>query len=491
MFNTLYARLAAVLCGLLLVIGLVYALLLTASTSRHLQALAQNLNRDVARKIVADRNLVAEGRLAMDALRETFSAYMEINPSIEIYLLDLDGRILSFSADPGKVKRHSVDLGPVRAFLAGAPFPLLGDDPRSHDRMKAFSVTPVPSAANPEGYLYVVLRGEQYDAAVQALQESFVLRISGWAVAASLGFGLLAGLLLFHLLTRRLRRLARVIEGFEQSGLSAHVPFAGRAEGGDEIERLGRAFDDMAARIVTQFDQLKGQDRARRELVAQVSHDLRTPLAAVTGYLETLSMKAEAVDPEQRAEYLAIALRQSRRLGSMVEALFELARLEARDLRPELEPVNLAELLHDVVLKFQPRATAVGATLTLQPPPAELPPLPVDIALVERVLDNLLENALEHAPGDGVVEVALTGVDAAVEVTVSDRGPGIPEAQLEAIFEPFQRGAAGERARGHAGLGLSIARRIARLHGGELTVSNRAGGGARFCLRLPLLSAQP
>jgi len=490
-FNTLYARLAAVLCGLLLVIGLVYALLLTASTSRHLQALAQNLNRDVARKIVADRNLVAEGRLAMDALRETFSAYMEINPSIEIYLLDLDGRILSFSADPGKVKRHSVDLGPVREFLAGAPFPLLGDDPRSHDRMKAFSVTPVPSAAAPEGYLYVVLRGEQYDNAVQALQESFVLRISGWAVAASLGFGLLAGLLLFHLLTRRLHRLARMIAGFAQSGFTTHVPFAGRAAGGDEIERLGRAFDHMAARIVAQFDQLKGQDRARRELVAQVSHDLRTPLAAVTGYLETLSMKAEAVDPEQRAEYLAIALRQSRRLGSMVEALFELARLEARDLQPELEPVNLAELLHDVVLKFQPRATAVGATLTLQPPPAELPPLPVDIALVERVLDNLLDNALEHAPGDGVVEVAVAGVDAAVEVTVSDRGPGIPEAQLEAIFEPFQRGAAGERARGHAGLGLSIARRIARLHGGELTVSNRAGGGARFCLRLPLAPTGP
>jgi len=217
-FSTLYARLAAVLCGLLVAIGLIYALLVASSTSRHLQELAQHLNRDVALRIVADRNLVAEGRLSMDALKATFSAYMEINPSIEIYLLDLDGRILSFSADPGKVKRQSVDLGPIRDFLGGAPFPLLGDDPRSHDRMKAFSVTPVPTAAAPEGYLYVVLRGEQYDTAVQALQESFVLRISGWAVAGSLGFGLLAGLLLFHLLTRRLRRLARTLKAFEGSG---------------------------------------------------------------------------------------------------------------------------------------------------------------------------------------------------------------------------------------------------------------------------------
>ena len=491
MFTTLYARLAAVLCGLLVAIGLLYALLLTSSTSRHLQELSQNLNRDVALRIVADRNLIAEGRLSMEALKATFSAYMEINPSIEIYLLDLDGRILSFSADPGKVKRNSVALEPIRAFLSGASFPLLGDDPRSHDRMKAFSVTPVPTATAPEGYLYVVLRGEQYDTAVQALQESFVLRISGWAVAGSLGFGLLAGLLLFHLLTRRLRRLAQTLQAFEQSGFTTHTPFGLEAkEGGDEIERLGRAFDRMSERIVAQLQELKEQDRSRRDLVAQVSHDLRTPLAAVTGYLETLSMKSGTVDDVRRAEYLEIALRQARRLGGMVDALFELARLEARDLQPELEPVNLAELLQDVVLKFAPRAAEAGVSLQLQPPADGLPVARVDVSLIERVLDNLLENALEHAPGAGEIEVAVTCNKGAIEVAVSDRGPGIPEAHLESIFEPFRRGAAGDRARGHAGLGLSIARRIARLHGGELRVANREGSGARFSLWLPVDGAR-
>ena len=486
MFHTLYARLAAVLCGVLVAIGLLYAVLVASSTSRHLQELAQNLNRDVARRIVADRNLVAEGRLSMEALEATFSAYMEINPSIEIYLLDTEGRILSFSADPGKVKRKSVDLAPIRAFLDGAPFPLLGDDPRSHDRMKPFSVTPVPSAESPEGYLYVVLRGEQYDSAVAALQESFVLRISGWAVAGSLGFGLIAGLLLFHLLTRRLRRLARHLEAFERSGFAEHAPFS-RGDGGDgdEIARLGHAFDRMAERIVAQLEALRAQDRSRRELVAQVSHDLRTPLAAVTGYLETLRMKSASLDEGRREEYLDIALRQARRLGGMVDALFDLARLEARDLEPEMEAVNLAELLQDVVLKFRPDAEALGVRLEFRPPGADLPTVRVDVAMIERVFDNLLANALEHAPSGGEVEVALRGEVSAAVLQVSDRGPGIPEAQLETIFEPFRRGAAGARAGGHAGLGLSIARRIARLHGGELTVGNRPGGGAVFTLRLP------
>ena len=209
MFKTLYGRLALALVLLFLAIGITYGLITSITTERHLQEITQHFNRDLAKRIVADRNLVAEGRLNEDALKETFSIYMDINPSIEIYLLDLDGRILSFSADPGKVKRQYVDVGPIKAFLGGEGFPLLGDDPRSHDRMKAFSVTPVPSSTQTEGYLYGVLRGEQYDSAQQAVQDSYLVRLSVWALLGSLGFGLLAGLLLFHLLTRRLQKLTR------------------------------------------------------------------------------------------------------------------------------------------------------------------------------------------------------------------------------------------------------------------------------------------
>ena len=217
MFRTLYARLAIVLVALLLVIGLIYAFIIYSTTERYLQEITQHFNRDLAQRIVADRNLVSAGQLDQQALQATFSAYMDINPSIEIYLLDKQGRILAYSADPGKVKRQRIDLVPIKAFLDGEGFPLLGDDPRSHDRRKAFSVTPVPA-----GYLYVVLRGEQYDSAEQAVEAGYVLRLSAWAVAGSLGFGLVAGLLLFHFLTRRLQKLAAMIEAFQQSDFSQH-----------------------------------------------------------------------------------------------------------------------------------------------------------------------------------------------------------------------------------------------------------------------------
>ncbi|MEE9358012.1 HAMP domain-containing protein [Candidatus Vondammii sp. HM_W22] len=271
MFRTLYARLAVVLVVVFIAIGLTYAVITTTTVQRYLQELSQHFNRDLSRRIVADRNLVEEGRLNETALKNTFSAYMDINPSIEIYLLDLEGRILSFSADPNRVKRQRVDLAPIKAFLSGEGFPLLGDDPRSHDRRKAFSVTQVPSGDNPQGYLYLVLQGEQYESAEQLVQESYVLRLSAWAVIGSLGFGLFAGLLLFHLLTRRLQRLATIMETFQRSDFTHHQPYAAKSRlAGDEIESLGEAFDGMAERIISQLNELKDQDRLRRELVAQV-----------------------------------------------------------------------------------------------------------------------------------------------------------------------------------------------------------------------------
>jgi signal transduction histidine kinase len=488
MFRTLYARLSIALILLFLIIGGIYGLITTSTIERYMQEITQHFNRDLAQRIVADRKLVADGRLDDQALKATFNAYMEINPSIEIYLLDADGRILAYSADPGKVKRQSVDLAPVKAFLRGEAFPLLGDDPRSHDRRKAFSVTPVPAGEMPAGYLYVVLRGEQYDSAERLVQESYVFRFSAWALAGSLGFGLLAGLMLFHILTRRLQRLAGVMEGFQQSGFSQHTALDIPSRiSSDEIDRLGATFDQMAQRIIAQWGELKQQDHLRRELAAQVSHDLRTPLAVLHGYLETLQMKEDGQGTEEWKEFLAIALRQSERLKRMVEELFELAQLEARETRPACEPVALPELVQDVVQKFKLRAESAAISLSMEPP-APLPLVSADIALTERVLDNLIANAIDHTPEEGRIEVQLRVKEREVQVLIADSGPGVPAADLPHIFDPFYRSADAGQDGSHAGLGLAIARRISELQGGDLVAENRSEGGACFILSLPMVN---
>ncbi|MEW8664739.1 MAG: HAMP domain-containing sensor histidine kinase, partial [Candidatus Thiodiazotropha sp.] len=481
MFRTLYARLSLALIGLFLVTGLLYTLITTATTERYLQEITQHFNRDLAARIVADRGLVIAGEMDDKALKKTFSVYMDINPSIEIYLLDKEGKILAFSADPGKVKRKRVDLQPIQAFMDGEGFPLLGDDPRSHERRKAFSVTPVPAGDMPAGYLYVVLRGEEYDNAEQAVEESYVLRYSASAVAVSLGFGLLTGLLLFHWLTRRVQRLSQVMSTFQQSDFTHHDPFAKakKEPGGDEVDRLGAAFDEMAARIIDQWGQLKEQDRLRRELVAQVSHDLRTPLAALHGYLETVNMKGEELNEERRDEYLAIALNQSERLKGMVEELFELAQLEARDTQPVCEPMPLAELVQDVFHKFQLRAHESGISLGWRVS-GHQPYVNADFALTERVLDNLIVNALDHVEKDGTVSLMISEREREAVVSITDSGGGISEDDLPHIFEPFYKKRQAGKDGNHAGLGLAIARRMVELQGGTITATNSESGGACF-----------
>jgi signal transduction histidine kinase len=489
MFRTLYARLSLALIGLFLVIGLLYTLITAATTERYLQEITLHFDRDLAATIVADRGLVIDGEMDDQALERTFSAYMVINPSIEIYLLDKEGRILAYSADPGKVKRKRVDLQPIQAFMSGEGFPLLGDDPRSHDRRKAFSVTPVPAGDMPAGYLYVVLRGEEYDNAEQAVQESYALRYSATAVAVSLGFGLLTGLLLFHWLTRRVQRLSRVMSSFQQSDFAHHEPFAKpiSGPGGDEVDRLGATFDEMANCIIDQWGQLRQQDRLRRELVAQVSHDLRTPLAALHGYLETVNMKGEGLNESRRDEYLAIALNQSERLKRMVEDLFELASLDARETQPVSEPMPLAELVQDVIQKFQLRAQQAGVTLTWQVPETS-PFVKADFALTERVLDNLIINALDHVKEGDTILLEIAQREHEAVVSVSDSGRGIHEDDLPHLFEPFYKNRQTGKESGHAGLGLAIAQRMVELQGGRIIAENRASGGACFRFTLPIVN---
>ena len=484
--KTLYAKLSLGLAVLLVAIGLLYAGISAMTTRNYVQEVNQSLNRNLARDLVADRNLVAQGRIDQSALKETFRQYMVINPGIEIYLLDLQGNILSYSADPEKVKRNKVAIAPIKAFLGmQQPYPLRGDDPRQHGIQKAFSVTPVPNSKTPEGYLYVVLRGQEFDRVEQVIQNSYFLRISSWAVAISLGFGLLAGLLIFRLLTRRLQHLSSSMEAFQNSDFSIAPPSPCATESADEIDQLSITFNRMSERIAQQIEQLREKDNQRRKLVAQVSHDLRTPLASIQGYLETLQIKGENLSDAERAEFLQIALRQGQKLSRLIAELFELASLDAQEKAPHTEPFNAAELVYDTVQKHRLQAEQQTISLAIEADTG-LPFALGDLALTERVLDNLLDNALAHTPSGGKITLTLSCQAQQLDVSIQDSGPGIADADLPHLFDPFFRANANAADSHHAGLGLAIAKRMMELQQGVITASSETGQGACFSIRLPL-----
>lgn len=485
--KTLYGKLSIALAALLIFATGISLFSTGLATRWYIREVGQRLNQDLAANLVKEKIFFSQGRVNEEVLGEVFHTLMVINPGIEVYLLDPTGVILGYSAPPEKIRRRAVSMEPVRRFIAGTSrLPITGEDPRDPDREKVFSASPIPSSGPVEGYLYIILGGEDYDSVAQLLTGSYILRLGTGAAVAGLIFALLAGAVLFRLLTRRLRFLSREMETFRNGDFTLPPPTPDPPPPlrPDEIDRLRTAFLQMRRRITDQMNELKQTDAFRREWVANVSHDLRTPLASLQGYLETLLLKEGVLPLSEQRRYLEIAAAQSERLGRRIAELFELAKLDSSETRPHLERFSLAELTQDVVQKFRLSAEKKGIRL-LTDFPEDLPFISADIGLIERVFENLIENGLRHTPEGGTIQVVLRLEGDRIGVRVADTGSGIPPDEIPHIFQRFYRARNTGGTHG-AGLGLAIAKRILDLHESSIRVESDPDRGAVFSFELPV-----
>ncbi|MDX1605678.1 MAG: HAMP domain-containing sensor histidine kinase, partial [Candidatus Competibacterales bacterium] len=432
----LYTRLALILIVLTVLSGAAVALLAVWSSKAYHREVTQRLHRELAAYIVANQPeplIDVDGRPNDAALESLAKHTMLINPAVEVYLLDSGGRILGNALPEGSVHLTRVALDPLRRQLDGSDRVVLGEDPRQPDQRKIFSVAPVADGDRALGYLYIILGGYEAESLARELQGSYIVRFSLGAVAAISLLTLGVALWFFRRLTRPLRRLARDASAFQDDGTTVEeAPVVA----GDEVALLEHTFADLRARVREQFRQLQENDRLRRELVSNISHDLRTPLASMQGYIETLLLKFETLDAAQQKRYLTIAHRHSRRLGKLVAQLFELSKLDAGRVQPRPEPFPLVELLHDIVQEYQLPAQTRGVALTLDQPRQPLL-VKADIALIERVIQNLLDNALAHTPRGGRVAISVRARGAQVEIAVADTGTGIAPEELALVFDRY------------------------------------------------------
>ena len=304
-------------------------------------------------------------------------------------------------------------------------------------------------------------------------QAEFLARVrtSLWiGVLVALGAALIVGGLLFRSIIAPLRRLTVASQAIARGDLTARAPVRGR----DEVAQLADAFNRMA-------ESLHRAEEARRNQTADIAHELRTPLTVLQGTLEAM---VDGVYPADRENLLA-ALAQVRTLARLVEDLRLLALADAGQLRLHKAPLDLRPLLQETLEAHQARAQEKGVTLALEAPPA-LPLVLADRDRIAQVVGNLLSNALRYVPEGGHVAVRVEDRGREVVVAVADDGPGVPEEDLDRLFERFWRGdPARRRATGGSGLGLSIARYIVEAHGGRIWAEPTPGGGLTVLFALP------
>jgi signal transduction histidine kinase len=235
------------------------------------------------------------------------------------------------------------------------------------------------------------------------------------------------------------------------------------------------------------MDELKEVDKLRRDLIANISHDIRTPISIIHGYIETLIMKHDSLDAQKQQEYLKTIIKSTERLKRLMNDLFELSKLESRQIKPKMEPFFMFDLLQDISGKYKLLAQEKNIDLETEMP-SKMPVVCADIALIERVLQNLIDNALNYTPEKGKVRIKMEEVSEQVHISVMNTGPGIASDELPKIFDRYYKVENTKTNRG-TGLGLAIVKNILEIHEADIRVESENQGDTIFSFNLPLVTA--
>ncbi len=479
---SLNKKLSLLLLALFILVGILLALITRYSSVQYNLEITQRLNGSIAMYVAAEEPLIIDGKYNEGALKKLAHQAMVINPTVEVYLLNSQGKVLSHNLPPETVVLESVALGPIADFLSkDSRRPLLNQDPRSPENNKTFSVAKVTHNGVEEGFVYVVLGGKKYEELANNISKNYIMRVALYAIMAVILLAFLIASLMLMKLTKPLTYLRNKVISFQQASNDSQVNYDG-----DEIQQLNMAFSDMSMRIERQLQQIKNADQARRDLITNVSHDLRTPLASMQGYLDTLIIKQESMDKESTKEYLAIARKHCSRLGVMINDLFELSKLDSNIINPHLEAFSMAELIQDVSMEFTHQANEKNINLTMELLEGNTN-VSADISLMQRVLENLIGNAIKHTPEDGAVKIKLANQDDSFTIVISDNGRGISEHELPNIFNRHYRADnTSKENSSSSGLGLAIVKKILDIHHCKIKVKSILNHGTQFSFSLPL-----
>lgn len=481
--TTLFQRLALIFLIILVITSIGVTLISFDTAQNYHEEANQKLNAKIA-AFTADHvnTFLPDGSINAEGIGDVMHSMMVINPDVEVYLLDTTGKILTHVAPEKIVVRDEVAIEDVKSFIAsrGQTY-ITGDDPRNLDLKKIFSAAPVMVDGELKAYYYIILASQERESVLNELKASFAFSAGSKLIVFTMGGALILGLLAFWYQVNKLSPLTQAMDAFKNGDYSIRVNTQSPL-----YKELALAYNDMASKVAESIEKIKTVDQFRKELVANISHDLRTPLAIINGYIETLQIKGDDLSREERHRIKDHILDSSKRLSLLVNQLFELSNLENNQIEIKKEPFALDELIQDMLARYEVLASKKDILLGFNQK-ENIPLAYGDIGLVERVIQNLLDNALKFTEPGGTIKISLTETpDKKIGFQISDTGVGISPNDLSTVFERYKTSE--KNPKSGTGLGLAIANKIMELHNTRISVFSKLDQGTTFSFVLPVYS---
>ena len=451
--------------------------------------ITQTLHQKLASHIIKDYLLINNNQLDTEQAKKLFHELMILGPNFEFYIVSLGGELMSYSLDETLVKTDRVDVLPIETLISAneLELPIYGDNPTQPVEPSIFSAAPIAVADRRYGYLYIII-GSQKETTISSRLEPGSRQHQLLLLLGTGGlFVILLALILSRFVTKPLARLIKDVDrksfqNFQPLENSEQLTYLDywQQDSTNEFHQLGSAFRQAHSTLSTQYHALAQNEQLRREMLAHLTHDLRTPMAALLGYLETYLLQHDTLSPEVQKQYINTANKNAKKVLVLLEQLFELASLDSEDVQVDFEQFPVAELVQDVIANFQVAARNKQVTLNVSPQDSSLL-VWGDIEKIDRVFHNLIENALRHSKPNGKVMVFLKSTGNSIRVSVQDNGTGISKEDLPFIFDAHFKAKNSVRENtAHGGLGLAITKRLIELHRSSITVKSRLGVGTNF-----------
>ncbi|MDO9372777.1 MAG: HAMP domain-containing sensor histidine kinase [Ferruginibacter sp.] len=474
---SIFSQIGILVFAIITILSLLFMWLTYLSVSNFHEASTQLLNKDVAAHIARFTSPFINEGIDKKKADSVFYDAMVLSPSVEVYFLDTTGKVIAYHDNENPLQSGKISVDPLRQLIAtrGEKY-IKGPDPRERHRPKIFSAAEVRNGSKLLGYIYVILGSNR-----NLNQMLFSTYFNGLLFKVLIAIVLLSIIFAFVYINRLRRNydsVLQTLDRFQQGDFSARF----NVKKYTEMTPVTTTFNTMADLLVLNIDKLTQTGKERKEFIANISHDLRTPLSVARGYTETLLMTT--TQPAlMKEEYLQLVYRKIRQVEDMVMQLFDLSRIDSVEFNLKKEPFVFSEVLQEIV--YESGAAAQEKEINLDDSQIKNSDwILADIKLMERVIENLMVNALKYTPAQGIIKVEIEKENELLSFSISNSGVDITP-QVNTWFNSTEKDVFASRPPG-IGLGLLIVKKILMLHGFNYQLRSHEDGLNSFTISMPL-----